>query len=118
MSNVFYCGKRISASGHQPVWKVDENGKLIERLSPKPSQELEEHSPNGFNFGYQGAGPAQLALAILLDVTKDPIKALKYYQWFKEDYVVNWKDQWSISEQEIMDWLVRQKGGVTVFNKN
>ena len=36
-------------------------------LNPEPSQELWNHSPDGFNWGYGGSGPAQLALALLLD---------------------------------------------------
>ena len=36
------------------------------RLDPKPSQRAYNHSPDGFNWGYAGSGPAQLALAILL----------------------------------------------------
>jgi hypothetical protein len=39
------------------------------RLSPGPSQKLRNHSPDGFNWGYGGSGPAQLALAIILELT-------------------------------------------------
>jgi len=115
---IFYCGQRISACGNQPVWKIDENGHVIERLSPKRSQDVSLHSPDGFQWGYAGAGPTQLALAILLDVTKDPEEAQGFCTWFKEDYVANFKDTWTLSDQEIKDWLVRQKGGVVVSNPN
>jgi len=37
-----------------------------ELLDPRPSQKLRNHSPDGFNWGYAGSGPAQLALAIML----------------------------------------------------
>jgi len=114
----FYCGKRIRLSGHQSVWVVDEYGKLIKRLTPQASQKLVNHSPDGFNWGYGGSGPAQLALAILLDVTNNPEEAMRYSTWFKDDYVAQWGDQWSISEQAVKDWLTRQKGGVTVFSEN
>ncbi len=40
-----------------------------ESLSPAESQKVYNHSPDGFNFGYGGSGPAQLALAILLKFT-------------------------------------------------
>ena len=38
-------------------------------LDPKPSQQYHNHSPDGFNWGYGGSGPAQLALAIILKLT-------------------------------------------------
>lgn len=39
------------------------------RLDPGPSQRIHNHSPDGFNWGYGGSGPAQLALAIVLSLT-------------------------------------------------
>lgn len=41
-------------------------------LDPKPSQKYHNHSPDGFNWGYGGSGPAQLALAIMLKLTGKP----------------------------------------------
>lgn len=41
-------------------------------LDPKPSQKIYNHSPDGFNWGYGGSGPAQLALAIVLKLTGKP----------------------------------------------
>jgi hypothetical protein len=38
-------------------------------LDPRPSQKCRNHSPDGFNWGYGGSGPAQLALAIMLKLT-------------------------------------------------
>ena len=35
-------------------------------LDPARSQKAWNHSPDGFNWGYGGSGPAQLALAIML----------------------------------------------------
>ena len=48
-------------------------------LDPRPSQKLRNHSPDGFNWGYSGSGPAQLALAIILKLTGKQIG----YQDFK-----------------------------------
>lgn len=56
------------------------------RLDPTASQAVYNHSPDGFSWGYRGSGPAQLALAILLDVT-DAKRALELYQLFKEDII-------------------------------
>ncbi len=45
------------------------DGKL---LDPSLSQMVWNHSPDGFNWGYDGSGPAQLALAIMLELTGKP----------------------------------------------
>ncbi len=59
------------------------NGQL---LDPALSQQVYNHSPDGFAWGYSGSGPAQLALAICLELY--PInQALEVYQDFKERYI-------------------------------
>jgi len=52
-------------------------------LDSTPSQRLRNHSPSGFDWGYGGSGPAQLALALLLDFSGDEELALKHHQAFK-----------------------------------
>ena len=57
-----------------------------EELSPYFSLSIYNHSPDGFNWGYFGSGPAQLALAIcLIYVDKDT--ALACYQDFKREFI-------------------------------
>ena len=51
-------------------------------LTPARSLGLANHSPTGFSWGYGGSGPAQLALAVLLEIT-DEASALATYQDFK-----------------------------------
>ena len=51
------------------------------RLNPR--QDLWNHSPTGYEWGYGGSGPAQLALAILADHCRDDEQALNFYQRFK-----------------------------------
>jgi len=43
--------------------------------------------PRASRWGYGGSGPAQLALALLLDYTEDEALALDYYQEFKTEVV-------------------------------
>jgi hypothetical protein len=74
-------------------------------LSPKKSQALVNHSPNGFNWGYSGSGPAQLALALILHATGETYLARRYYQDFKGDIVAKLKDQWQLSADEIKQWI-------------
>lgn len=50
-----------------------------EYLDPGPSQKVWNHSPDGFNWGYGGSGPSQLALAVTLKLKGD----YKGYQEFK-----------------------------------
>lgn len=63
------------------VWLNDK------QLSPKASQTIKNHSPDGFNWdNYGGSGPAQLALAVCLELF-GPDKALELYQKFKWDII-------------------------------
>lgn len=55
-------------------------------LSPERSQQVKNHSPTGFAWGYLGSGPAQLALAIMLELYPERI-ALEKYQQFKVETV-------------------------------
>jgi hypothetical protein len=48
-----------------------------------PRLDLSNHSPTGFEWGYGGSGPAQLALAILADALGDARAALALHQGFK-----------------------------------
>src|SRR6188472_924887 len=57
------------------------------RLRPERSQAVRNHSPGGFSWGYLGSGPAQLALAILLECNVDEEDAQRVYQDFKEQFI-------------------------------
>ena len=48
-----------------------------------PRLDLENKSPTGFEWGYGGSGPAQLALALCADALGDHKAALAIYQRFK-----------------------------------
>lgn len=52
-------------------------------LDPQRSLEHRNHSPDGFNWGYGGSGPAQLALAVILELTDEETG----YQNFKWDVI-------------------------------
>lgn len=56
------------------------------RLDVDYSQTIINHSPDGFNWGYGGSGPAQLALAVMLRVFSKK-KATERYQEFKEKVI-------------------------------
>jgi hypothetical protein len=76
-------------------------------LSPADSQKLHNHSPDGFNWGYGGSGPAQLALALLLDVSGNSDTALAHYQRFKWEKIAKLEldRPWDMTDSEIEGWL-------------
>lgn len=76
-------GLTISLKGNWITREVWLNGK---RLNPAKSQKIWNHSPDGFNWGYGGSGPAQLALAICLELFGKEV-AQQVYQNFKFDYI-------------------------------
>jgi len=72
------------------------------------------HSPAGFEWGYEGSGPADLARCILIDyfsgqtdfVAVATKLADKYYQGFKRNVIATIPgDRWLISEVEIEKWV-------------
>ncbi|PWU19901.1 MAG: hypothetical protein C5B50_05575 [Verrucomicrobia bacterium] len=65
--------------------------------------EVRNHSPCGFEWGYEGSGPAQLALALMLDATGDERIALRNYQGFKRDVVAYWDNNWTISARNVRE---------------
>ena len=93
-------------------------GKLITRsifidgelLRPEESQKVYNHSPDGFNVGYGGSGPAQLALAILLEFTDKDI-ALRLHQEFKWDVIAKLPQTDFEIELDIKKWIKEFKGG-------
>lgn len=112
--------ERTEAGGF-PVYigLEDENGEAIglEILSPAPSQAIVNHSPNGFNWGYGGSGPAQCALGILLDMTGDETVATRWYQTFKSEVIaqIPTDKKMQMSETKIREWLQQKTGDVKQF---
>lgn len=115
MSNIVYTGRRVP---NIIVMALDEGTKKARMLNPCHSQAIKNHSPDGYNWGYGGSGPSQLALALLLDAIgltpieqrpspeTAPVLAERWYQVFKNDHVSQWgEDTWRISQAEIMGWL-------------
>jgi hypothetical protein len=71
---------------------------------PLPITETaERHSPDGWNWGYGGSGPAALAHAILACVA-DETTADACYQFFKRDVVADWEmgHPWQMTDQEVL----------------
>jgi hypothetical protein len=82
----------------------------------KPLRHYPLHSPTGFEWGYGGSGPADLAVAILADVlgetpTRDELnrgtpECWRLHQEFKWDVVSLFdRDTWMLGEDRILAWL-------------
>ena len=75
-------------------------------MNPVDSQRLVNHSPTGFNWGYGGSGPAQLALALLLELS-DKNFAKAHYGNFKWE-VINKLPQthFQVPVALVKDWIL------------
>ena len=81
--------------GHAVIVTVDGR-----RLNPR--LDLWNHSPKGFEWGYGGSGPAQLALAILADHCGDDTAAFDFHHRFKWAVVMKFTHRsWTLTSQEI-----------------
>jgi hypothetical protein len=95
-----------------------------------PLHHHERHSPDGFNWGYLGSGPAEAARCILIDAVGQP-QADRLYQTFKEKVVSQWPSMgvdsplarwafdmpqqgsgpiqmWAIEEADVKEWVKAQ----------
>lgn len=65
------------------------------------------HSPEGFQFGYGGSGPAELARAILIAVfpANDEVRQARCYQRFKWAKIAPVQgDYLELTSEEIEEW--------------
>ena len=87
-------------------------------LTPGESLKLIRHSPDGFNWGYSGSGPAQLALALMIAfIGKE--NATKYYQKFKTDVISKLPREadFILDEEDIKIWMEENIHG-DIIHKN
>jgi len=65
------------------------------------------HSPDGFQWGYGGSGPAELARCILIDLLGMKKNSLinGIYQEFKRKFIEAASDDLMIREEDIRKWL-------------
>lgn len=88
----------------------------VRKLNLAVSQKIHNHSPDGFSWGYNGSGPSQTALAILLELFGKKI-ALEYYQDFKSELIsVTPKEYFVLRIKHIEEWLMEKKAA-PVFDK-
>lgn len=93
---ITYQGSRIGLTC--TVYRVDRRKSL-----PLPERtDIKNHSP-GFEWGYGGSGPAQLALALCIDATGDVERSLSIYQQLKFALVARLpRDYWKLTRAQVL----------------
>jgi len=66
-----------------------------------PRFDLRRLSATGFEWTYEGAGPAQLALALLADHLGDDAQALTLYERFMRTLVAELDNSWELTSADI-----------------
>jgi hypothetical protein len=93
--------------GKVTLRSIDPVTGITKEITPEASLKVRNHSPDGFEFGYGGSGPAQLALAILLDFIGKP-PSTGCYQAFKFSYISSIGHPGGmIHGDDIMVWLAK-----------
>lgn len=112
------------------IWRVRDRGDVVEVCRASIPRTVIWHSPDGFNFGYGGSGPAELALNILNAFVPprelaEPEKvhdrpdfpltcffgvcslfALRYHQAFKREFIQNMAEPGgTIFAETILYWI-------------
>ncbi len=91
-------------------------------ITNKPLKHFEYHSPDGFEWGYAGPGPSDLALAILADHFKETptreeiykraneLRCLRYYHRLKWDYLMEFnREGFTLPEDILQAWIERKE---------
>ena len=99
------------------LYKRDEEAGPEHEITPERGRKIMDHSPTGFEIGYVGSGPSQLALAILLDAAEgyapDPGRtAVDFHQAFERAFMAGQQvpvgTEFKLSQHEIMHWLCQR----------
>jgi len=72
-----------------------------------PRYDLKRLSPTGFEWTYEGAGPAQLALALLADHLGDDRRAVELHDPFMREVVAYLDNSWQLTSADIDEALRR-----------
>lgn len=89
----------------------DATGVVVEILiNDVPYGELANtgyHSLTGFEWGYGGSGPANLAYSLIFDACdQDKVCAEKWYQIFKYEVVAQFpREGWSLPAEAVRAWV-------------
>lgn len=84
---------------------------VVVTVNGEPLPHVVLHSPTGYEWGYGGSGPADLALSILTHYLGDRRQAELLHQEFKWDFIAKFSREkgWVLTGAEIAAWL-RERG--------
>lgn len=82
-----HCNVTVEQDGHR--WHLD------------PRLDIRNHSPSGFEWGYGGSGPAQLALALVADCCGRAFAVPHIYQRVKRLVAALPHDGWTLTEGQV-----------------
>lgn len=96
-----YMGFRLAGICHVYRWDANQPARPV-RLDMR--LDLWSHSPSGYEWGYQGSGPAQLALALAADALGDGERAVAIHQELKRYLVTDLpRECWSITRDRLCE---------------
>jgi hypothetical protein len=93
--------------GHARFGDVRIDGRV---LDPARSLLVFNHSPTGFAWGYGGSGPAQLALAILLEAGLSNDRAVRLHQHFKREHIERLPQSDFVVDIDVAQWVKTFEG--------
>lgn len=125
ISPIFRAGLALATRHPMKIYsgRRDHNGTAVVRVTKNGDAralplrlDLDRHSPTGFEWGYAGSGPSQLALAILADALGNNEVALRLHQAFKSQIIaaLPQNESWLLTEQQVRDAateIIRNDGG-------
>lgn len=98
ITQVVYRGERLTGPNGEAIGvRVTANDRLLIPFADR----------GGFEWGYGGAGPVQLAHALVLDATGEEELATRWAHWFMWATVFQWGETWEISGTEVRKWISR-----------
>jgi hypothetical protein len=87
---------------------------VLKRIAGKPATNVPHyttlHSPSGYEWGYAGSGPADLALNILM-MFVDPDEAERLHQEFKQAFIAGMPEEGGVIKREDIErWIAAHTG--------
>lgn len=111
-----YAGRRLVSEQHDSgvVWVIGPDGRATELTLHTPNGSAGPKSPDGHAWGYDGSGPAQLALDILWNVFDAEPHPSAYQAFKRQELAALEGDAWAITEAFVKSWARRYDGPVLV----
>jgi hypothetical protein len=110
-------GYRKGQKGDACLVTVQDDGGVRMLDLPELTPHEDRHSPDGFQWGYDGSGPAELARAILIKTYPGAaiVRESRCYLAFKREVIATMADEWTLDATEIAAWFLvwrfKQLGG-------